>query len=230
MHGDQAIIINNCQILRRFDEWTNNLTDYCRHFDCLLSPFWPMTVAVLTEILRRFDQWLSPFWPMLVAVLTNGCRRFDSSCRRFDSSCRRFGVSPFWHVAVFVVAVPTCRRYDRYPSLLLLLLLPIQVQGSVFRRIIALWGSGSLEWVVESRDRRDRRLFSVSSERHWQGGVNGIAKVPKRSYRSGIRTRPGNRPVAGPSQRSNPLGHRAPLLPMAILWTLKLEYYTQGYF
>ena len=50
--------------------------------------------------------------------------------------------------------------------------------------------------------------FSVSSERHWQGGVNGIAKVPKRSYRSGIRTRPGNRPVAGPSQRS--LGHRAP--------------------
>ena len=23
--------------------------------------------------------------------------------------------------------------------------------------------------------------FSVSSERHWQGGVNGIAKVPKRS-------------------------------------------------
>ena len=33
---------------------------------------------------------------------------------------------------------------------LLLRLLPIQVQGSVFRRIIALWGSGSLEWVVES--------------------------------------------------------------------------------
>ena len=32
----------------------------------------------------------------------------------------------------------------------ILLLLPIQVQGSVFRRIIALWGSGSLEWVVES--------------------------------------------------------------------------------
>ena len=33
--------------------------------------------------------------------------------------------------------------------------------------------------------------FSVSSERHWQSGVNGIAKVPKRSCRSGIRTRPG---------------------------------------
>ena len=27
-----------------------------------------------------------------------------------------------------------------------------------------------------------------SSERHWQSGVNGIVKVPKRSYRSGIRT------------------------------------------
>ena len=60
-----------------------------------------------------------------------------------------------------------------------LLLLPIQVQGSVFRRIIALWRSGSLEWVVESTtvthssadwwdlllplaqtpDRRDRRLL-----------------------------------------------------------------------
>ena len=75
-----------------------------------------MTVAVLTKILCRFDQLLSPFWPMLVAVLTNGCRRFDSSCRRFDHCCRRFGVSPFWHVAVFVVAVPTCRRYDRYPK------------------------------------------------------------------------------------------------------------------
>ena len=35
-------------------------------------------------------------------------------------------------------------------NLVLLLLLPIQVQGSVFRRIIALWGSGSLEWVVGS--------------------------------------------------------------------------------
>ena len=33
--------------------------------------------------------------------------------------------------------------------------------------------------------------FSVSSERHWQRGVYGIAKVPKRSCRSGIRTRPG---------------------------------------
>ena len=52
---------------------------------------------------------------MLVAVLTNACRRFDSGCRRFDHCCRRFGVSPFWHVAVFVVAVPTCHRYDRYP-------------------------------------------------------------------------------------------------------------------
>ena len=53
---------------------------------------------------------------MVVAVLTNGCRRFDSSCRHFDHCCRRFWVSPFWHVAVFVVAVPTCRRYDRYPQ------------------------------------------------------------------------------------------------------------------
>ena len=44
---------------------------------------------------------------MLVAVLTNGCRRFDSSCRRFDHCCRRFEVSPFWRVAVFVVAVMT---------------------------------------------------------------------------------------------------------------------------
>ena len=30
--------------------------------------------------------------------------------------------------------------------------------------------------------------FSVSSERQWQSGVNGIAQVPKRSCRSGIRT------------------------------------------
>ena len=77
-----------------------------------------MTVAVLTKILRRFDQNSSAVWTkiMLVTVLTNGCRRFDLSCRRFDHCCRRFGVSSFWHVAVFVVAVPTCRRYDRYPS------------------------------------------------------------------------------------------------------------------
>ena len=29
-------------------------------------------------------------------------------------------------------------------------------------------------------DRRDRRLFSVSSDRHWQSGVKEIAKVYKR--------------------------------------------------
>ena len=28
-------------------------------------------------------------------------------------------------------------------------------------------------------DRRDRRLLGVSSEIHWQSGVNGIAKVSK---------------------------------------------------
>ena len=53
-------------------------------------------------------------------------------------------------------------------------------------------------------DRRDRWLnFSVSSERYRQSGVNGVAKVPKPSCHSGILT------VASPSQRSNPLGHRA---------------------
>ena len=29
---------------------------------------------------------------------------------------------------------------------------------------------------------KGRRGFSVSSERHWQSGVNGIANVPKRSF------------------------------------------------
>ena len=51
---------------------------------------------------------------------------------------------------------PSCRKMSRKnlsvtaQSQASFLLLPIQVQGSVFRRIIALWGSGSLEWVVES--------------------------------------------------------------------------------
>ena len=31
--------------------------------------------------------------------------------------------------------------------------------------------------------------FSVTSKRHWQSGVNGIAKVPKRSGTSRIRTK-----------------------------------------
>ena len=48
--------------------------------------------------------------------------------------------------------------------------------------------------------------FTVSSERHWQSGLNGIAKVPKRKvFRSGTRIID----VAG--RRSNPLGHRAHL-------------------
>ena len=34
-------------------------------------------------------------------------------------------------------------------------------------------------------------VFSVSSEINWQSGVNRIVKVPKRSFRSGIRSRPG---------------------------------------
>ena len=36
-------------------------------------------------------------------------------------------------------------------------------------------------WHRHHMDRRNRRLNSVSSERHWQSGVNGIAKVQKRS-------------------------------------------------
>ena len=49
--------------------------------------------------------------------------------------------------------------------------------------------------------------FSVSSERHWQSGVNGIAKVPKRKvFRSGIRTQPGT--VRSPVQ-ANALTHSA---------------------
>ena len=54
--------------------------------------------------------------------------------------------------------------------------------------------------------------FSVSSERHWQRRVNGIAKVPKRKVFTEVGFEPGREcPVAIPSQRSNPLGHRAPL-------------------
>ena len=45
--------------------------------------------------------------------------------------------------------------------------------------------------------RRDRRLLCVSSERHWQSGVNGIANVPKRSCRIGIRTQ--DHPVSSPT-------------------------------
>ena len=53
--------------------------------------------------------------------------------------------------------------------------------------------------------------FSVSSERHWQRGVNGIAKVPKRKVFTEVGFEPGRVcPVAIPSQRSNPLDHRAP--------------------
>ena len=53
--------------------------------------------------------------------------------------------------------------------------------------------------------------FSVSSKRHWQSGVNGIAKVPKRSFPQWDSNAAGNCPVAGPSQRkSNPLDHCPP--------------------
>ena len=61
---------------------------------------------------------------MLVAVFDY----FDlwlSSCRRFDCVCRRFGLSPFCRVAVFVVVVPICRRYDGYP-----------IEASVFARVV----------------------------------------------------------------------------------------------
>ena len=51
--------------------------------------------------------------------------------------------------------------------------------------------------------------FSVSSERHWQNGANGIANVPKRSFCSGIRTRPGT--VRSPVQ-ANALTHSATAL------------------
>ena len=76
------------------------------------------------------------------------------------------------------------------------------VQGSVFSRIDALLGefrvgggvhdsyTSSADWwdlllPLASIDTRSRlegtgtTAFSVSSERHWQSGVNGIAKVPK---------------------------------------------------
>ena len=49
------------------------------------------------------------------------------------------------------------------------------------------------------------RLFSVSSERHWQSQrrVNGIAKVPKRKVFTEVGFEPGREcPVAIPSQRS----------------------------
>ena len=45
--------------------------------------------------------------------------------------------------------------------------------------LVEYFTSLALAWAP---DRRDRRLFSVSSERHWQSGVNGIAKVPKRGF------------------------------------------------
>ena len=48
--------------------------------------------------------------------------------------------------------------------------------------------------------------FSVSSERHWQGGVNGIAKVPKRSCPQ--RDSNPSRNVRSPVQ-ANALAHSA---------------------
>ena len=84
-----------------------------------------------------------------------------------------------------------------------LLLLPSSVQGSFFSRIDALLGG--LECVAirslvgggvhdsytfqcglvgyftsPGIDTRGTNAFTVSSERHWQSGVNGIAKVPMR--------------------------------------------------
>ena len=50
---------------------------------------------------------------MVVAVLTRVVAVLTRVVAVLE--CRRFGVSPFWRVAVFVVAVPTCRRYDQYP-------------------------------------------------------------------------------------------------------------------
>ena len=85
---------------------------------------------------------------------------------------------------------------------------------------------GGLEWVVESTTSYTFPVqtggifyfpwhrhqiegtdgFSVSSKRHWQSRVNGIVKVPKRSFPQRDSNPAGNRPVASPSQRSNPLG------------------------
>ena len=89
-------------------------------------------------------------------------------------------------------------------------------QRSVFRRIDALLGEFTVGGGVHDSytfqcglvgyftspgiDTRWKgpTAFSVSSERHWQSGVNGIAKVPKRTvFRSGIRTP--DRPVASPT-------------------------------
>ena len=56
--------------------------------------------------------------------------------------------------------------------------------------------------------------FSVSPERHWQSGVNGIAKVPKRKVFTavGVRTRPGAQAKAlthsATAPQSGPLCHR----------------------
>ena len=83
------------------------LTIGCRRFDHRLSPFWPK-ISVLTNDCRRFDQWLSPFWLIVVAVLTYALSPFWPQLSPFL-------LSPFWRVAVFVVVVPTCRRYDLYP-------------------------------------------------------------------------------------------------------------------
>ena len=91
------------------------------------------------------------------------------------------------------------------------------VQGSVFSRIDA--PLGDLEWEVESTtvthssaDWWGPTAFSVSSERHWQKGVNGIAKVSKRKVFTEVGSEPGRECPAAIQQiqRSNPLGHRAP--------------------
>ena len=74
--------------------------------------------------------------------------------------------------------------------------------------------------------------LSVSSERHWQSGVNGIAKVPKQSFpqrdsnpirtvRSPAQANALTHSAIAPSTPSRPprprLGHLAPILPPSSL-------------
>ena len=69
---------------------------------------------------------------------------------------------------------------------------------------------------------------SVSSERHWQSGVNGIAKVPKRKvFRSGILTRPGT--VRSPVQ-ANTLTHSATAPPYPVYSKQPILWLTQEWF
>ena len=158
---DQYHRLNSRSIPPYLSYWFINvavLTIGCRRFDHRLSPFWPKIFSVLTNDCRRFDQWLSPFWLIVVAVLTYALSPFWPQLSPFL-------LSPFWRVAVFVVAVPTCRRYDLYPGL----------TTDRHRWNVLMSGSGALlDWRNGEQDSLERTEMIML---RWMMGMKSIEKI-----------------------------------------------------